>query len=125
MFQTLFGDPNDKKIQQYSQAINEINKLEEIVKKFTDSELQNQTNLFIQRLSQGEKLETLLIESFAVVREASRRVLGLRHFDVQLIGGIVLHKGNIAEIESEDGFLIPVLIIPAHSLYYLNNIYLH
>ena len=78
MFQTLFGDPNDKKIQQYSQAINEINKLEEIVKKFTDSELQNQTNLFIQRLSQGETIEALLIESFAVVREASKRVLGLR-----------------------------------------------
>jgi len=72
MFQTLFGDPNDKKIQEYSQIINGINKLEEKVKEFTDSELQNQTNLFIQRLSQGEKLETFLIESFAVVREASR-----------------------------------------------------
>jgi len=64
MFQTLFGDPNDKKIQEYSQIINGINKLEEKVKEFTDSELQNQTNLFIQRLSQGEKLETFLIESF-------------------------------------------------------------
>lgn len=55
MFQTLFGDPNDKKIQQYSQIINEINKLEEKIKNLTDSELQNQTNLFIERLSQGEK----------------------------------------------------------------------
>jgi preprotein translocase subunit SecA len=75
MFQTLFGDPNDKKIQQYSQIINGINKLEEKIKNLTDSELQNQTNLFIQRLSQGETVDTLLVESFAVVREASKRVL--------------------------------------------------
>ena len=100
MFQTLFGDPNDKKIQQYSQIINEINKLEEKIKNLTDSELQNQTNLFIERLSQGEKVETLLVESFAVVREASKRVLGLRHFDVQLIGGLILHEGKIAEMRS-------------------------
>ena len=88
MFQTLFGDPNDKKIQQYSQIINGINKLEERIKDLTDSALQNQTNSFIQRLSKGENVENLLAESFAVVREASKRVLGLRHFDVQLIGEI-------------------------------------
>jgi preprotein translocase subunit SecA len=114
MFQTLFGDPNDKKIQQYSQTINEINKLEEKVKNFTDSELQNQTNLFIQRLSQGEKLETFLIESFAVVREASRRVLGLRHFDVQLIGGLILHEGKIAEMRTGEGKTL-VAVLPAYA----------
>ena len=114
MFQTLFGDPNDKKIQQYSQTINGINKLEETVKKFTDSELQNQTNLFIQRLSQGEKLETFLIESFAVVREASRRVLGLRHFDVQLIGGLILHEGKIAEMRTGEGKTL-VAVLPAYA----------
>ena len=114
MFQTLFGDPNDKKIQQYSQTINGINKLEGTVKKFTDSELQNQTNLFIQRLSQGEKLETFLIESFAVVREASRRVLGLRHFDVQLIGGLILHEGKIAEMRTGEGKTL-VAVLPAYA----------
>ena len=114
MFQTLFGDPNDKKIQEYSQIINGINKLEEKVKEFTDSELQNQTNLFIQRLSQGEKLETFLIESFAVVREASRRVLGLRHFDVQLIGGLILHEGKIAEMRTGEGKTL-VAVLPAYA----------
>jgi preprotein translocase subunit SecA len=114
MFQTLFGDPNDKKIQQYSQIINGINKLEEKVKNFTDSELQNQTNLFIQRLSQGEKVETFLIESFAIVREASKRVLGLRHFDVQLIGGLILHEGKIAEMRTGEGKTL-VAVLPAYA----------
>ena len=114
MFQTLFGDPNDKKIQQYSQIINEINKLEEKIKNLTDSELQNQTNLFIERLSQGEKVETLLVESFAVVREASKRVLGLRHFDVQLIGGLILHEGKIAEMRTGEGKTL-VAVLPAYA----------
>ena len=114
MFQTLFGDPNDKRIQQYSQTINGINKLEEKVKHFTDSELQNQTNLFIQRLSQGETIETLLVESFAVVREASKRVLGLRHFDVQLIGGLILHEGKIAEMRTGEGKTL-VAVLPAYA----------
>jgi preprotein translocase subunit SecA len=113
MFQTLFGDPNEKKIQQYSQTINGINKLEETIKNLTDSELQNQTNLFIQRLSKGEKIENLLIESFAVVREASRRVLGLRHFDVQLIGGLILHEGKIAEMRTGEGKTL-VAVLPAY-----------
>ena len=114
MFQTLFGDPNDKKIQQYSQIINEINKLEEKIKNLTDSELQNQTNLFIERLSQGENVETLLVESFAVVREASKRVLGLRHFDVQLIGGLILHEGKIAEMRTGEGKTL-VAVLPAYA----------
>ena len=114
MFQTLFGDPNDKRIQQYSQTINSINKLEEKLRNFTDSELQNQTNLFIQRLSQGETIETFLIESFAVVREASKRVLGLRHFDVQLIGGLILHEGKIAEMRTGEGKTL-VAVLPAYA----------
>jgi preprotein translocase subunit SecA len=114
MFQTLFGDPNDKRIQHYSQTINAINKLEEKVKHFTDSELQNQTNLFIQRLSEGENIETFLVESFAVVREASKRVLGLRHFDVQLIGGLILHEGKIAEMRTGEGKTL-VAVLPAYA----------
>jgi preprotein translocase subunit SecA len=113
MFQTLFGDPNDKKIQQYSQIINGINKLEERIKDLTDSALQNQTNSFIQRLSKGENVENLLAESFAVVREASKRVLGLRHFDVQLIGGLILHEGKIAEMRTGEGKTL-VAILPAY-----------
>ena len=113
MFQTLFGDPNDKKIQQYSQVINGINKLEERIKDLTDSALQNQTNSFIQRLSKGENVENLLAESFAVVREASKRVLGLRHFDVQLIGGLILHEGKIAEMRTGEGKTL-VAILPAY-----------
>lgn len=113
MFQTLFGDLNDKKIQQYSQVINAINKLEEKIKTFTDTELQNQTNIFIQKLIRGEKLDNLLIESFGVVREASRRVLGLRHFDVQLIGGLILHEGKIAEMRTGEGKTL-VAILPSY-----------
>jgi len=100
MFQTLFGDPTERKIQEYSEVINKINKLEEKIKILTDTELQNQTNLFIQRLTNGESLDNLVVESFAIVREASRRVLGLRHFDVQLIGGLILHEGKIAEMRT-------------------------
>lgn len=113
MFQTLFGDPNEKKINQYSQVLNEINKLESSIKLLSDKELQNQTNLFINRISNKEHLEDFLSESFAVAREASFRVLGLRHFDVQLIGGIILHEGKIAEMKTGEGKTL-VAILPSY-----------
>jgi len=113
MFQTLFGDPNEKKIKNYSQVINKINKLENKVLDLKDTELQNQTNLFIDRITNGETLEDFLPESFAVVREASRRILGLRHFDVQLIGGLILHEGKIAEMKTGEGKTL-VAILPAY-----------
>ena len=113
MFQTLFGDPNEKKIKNYSQVINKINKLENKVLNLKDTELQNQTNLFIDRITNGETLEDFLPESFAVVREASRRILGLRHFDVQLIGGLILHEGKIAEMKTGEGKTL-VAILPAY-----------
>ena len=113
MFQTLFGDPNEKKIKNYSQIINKINKLENKVLSLKDTELQNQTNLFIDRITNGETLEDFLPESFAVVREASRRILGLRHFDVQLIGGLILHEGKIAEMKTGEGKTL-VAILPAY-----------
>lgn len=113
MFQTLFGDPNEKKINQYSQALNEINKLESSIKLLSDKELQNQTNIFINRISNKEQLEDFLPESFAVAREASFRVLGLRHFDVQLIGGIILHEGKIAEMKTGEGKTL-VAILPSY-----------
>ena len=113
MFQTLFGDPNEKKIKNYAQIINKINKLESKVVSLKDTELQNQTNLFIDRITSGEKLEDFLPESFAVAREASRRILGLRHFDVQLIGGLILHEGKIAEMKTGEGKTL-VAILPSY-----------
>jgi len=114
MFQTLFGDPNEKKIQEYLRTVNHINKLEEKIKSLTDKELQNQTNLFIQRLSKGENVGDLLVESFAIVREASRRVLGLRHFDVQLVGGLILHEGKISEMRTGEGKTL-VAALPSYA----------
>ena len=113
MFQTLFGDPNDRRIQEYSQTVNAINRLEEKIKNLSDTELQNQTNIFIQRLANGDKIDDILSESFSVVREASRRILGLRHFDVQLIGGLILHEGKIAEMKTGEGKTL-VAILPSY-----------
>lgn len=113
MFQTLFGDPNERKIQEYSQMVNSINRLEEKIKNFSDTELQNQTNIFIQRLAIGNNINDVLIESFSIVREASRRILGLRHFDVQIIGGLILHEGKIAEMRTGEGKTL-VAILPSY-----------
>ena len=113
MFQTLFGDPNERKVQEYSNIIQKINKLEEKIKLLSDTELQNQTNVFINRIAKGETVDSLLPEAFAVVREASWRVLGLRHFDVQLIGGLILHEGKIAEMKTGEGKTI-VAVLPAY-----------
>lgn len=113
MFQTLFGDPNERKIQEYSQMVNAINKLEGRIQSFSDAELQNQTNLFIQRLANKDEINDILTESFSVVREASRRILGLRHFDVQLIGGLILHEGKIAEMRTGEGKTL-VAILPSY-----------
>lgn len=113
MFQTLFGDPNERKVQEYSNIIQKINKLEEKIRLLSDTELQNQTNIFINRIARGETVDSLLPEAFAVVREASWRVLGLRHFDVQLIGGLILHEGKIAEMKTGEGKTI-VAVLPAY-----------
>ena len=80
-----------------------INSLEQEVQKLSDDELRNKTVEFKDRLAKGETLDSILPEAFAVVREASKRVLGMRHFDVQLIGGIILHQGRIAEMKTGEG----------------------
>ena len=113
MFQTLFGDPNERKIASYSKHLNQINKLGLEVKQLTDKELQLKTNFFIDRVSKGEDLNDLLEEAFAVVREASDRILGLKHFDVQLLGGIILHEGKIAEMKTGEGKTL-VAILPSY-----------
>ena len=103
-FDRLFNGSNEKEVKKIRKIVEQqINPLEDGLKKLSDSSLANKTNEFKARLAKGEPLDDLLPEAFAVVREASRRVLGMRHFDVQLIGGIVLHRGNIAEMCTGEG----------------------
>ncbi|MFB2773016.1 preprotein translocase subunit SecA [Pelatocladus sp. BLCC-F211] len=103
MLKTLLGDPNARKLKKYQPYITEINLLEEEIKALSDDELKGKTLEFKQRLAKGETLDDILSEAFAVVREAGRRVLGLRHFDVQLLGGVILHTGQIAEMKTGEG----------------------
>ncbi|MFN3370401.1 MAG: preprotein translocase subunit SecA [Sphingomonadaceae bacterium] len=99
----IFGSSNDRYVKSLGPLVRQINALEGRIEALTDAELTDQTRIFRQRLAAGEKLDNLLPEAFATVREASRRVLGMRHFDVQLIGGIVLHRGEIAEMKTGEG----------------------
>ncbi len=99
----LFGTRNDRILKQLWPVAERINALEESVSQLSDEELAAKTPEFRQRLENGESLDDLLPEAFAVVREASRRTLGLRHFDVQLIGGMILHQGKIAEMKTGEG----------------------
>ena len=103
MLKLLLGDPNARKLKKYQPYITEINLLEEDIKPLSDEQLKAKTVEFKQRLSNGETLDDILPEAFAVVRESGRRVLGLRHFDVQLQGGIILHTGQIAEMKTGEG----------------------
>lgn len=96
-------DENVKVIKKLSKKVETINLLEPVIEKLTDAELQSKTEEFKKALAAGKKMEDLLPEAFAVVREASKRVLGMRHFDVQLIGGMVLHEGDIAEMKTGEG----------------------
>lgn len=100
----LFNGSNERDIKKMRQIVEEkINPLELTLKNLSDSSLANKTNEFKARLAKGETLDDILPEAFAVIREASRRVLGMRQFDVQLIGGIILHRGNIAEMSTGEG----------------------
>ena len=99
----FFGSSNDRQIRRYNPLVDKINKLEEIFIKFSDEELMSKTISFRERLSDGEILENILPEAFATVREAAKRTLNQRHFDMQLIGGLVLHEGKIAEMKTGEG----------------------
>ncbi len=99
----IFGSRNQRLLKQYKKVVRQINVLEPVLEKLTDAELQAKTPEFKQRIASGEKLDDLLPEAFAVCREASKRVLKMRHFDVQLIGGMVLHYGKIAEMGTGEG----------------------
>ncbi|WP_347555010.1 preprotein translocase subunit SecA [Robbsia sp. KACC 23696] len=103
ILQKVFGSHNQRLIKQYRKTVAVINALEPQIEKLNDSELQGKTAEFRQRIANGETLDKLLPEAFAVCREASRRVLGMRHFDVQLIGGMALHDGRISEMRTGEG----------------------
>jgi preprotein translocase subunit SecA len=100
---TLFGSSNDRYVKSLRKIVDKVNGFEPTISAMTDEELRNQTAIFRQRLADGAKLDDLLPEAFATVREASQRTLGMRHFDVQMIGGIVLHRGEIAEMRTGEG----------------------
>lgn len=124
MLKRLFGDPNARKIKKLQPYVAEINLLEEEMKKLTDEEMRAKTRQFKEMLAKTKTkeekealLDKILPEAFALVREASVRVLGMRHFDVQLLGGIVLHMGQIAEMKTGEGKTL-VATLPA----YLNGL---
>ena len=99
----FLGDNNDKEIKRLQKTVDKINALEADLQNYTDAKLTGSTEKFRERLQAGETMEDILPEAFAVCREASRRVLGMRHFDVQLMGGMCLHEGKIAEMKTGEG----------------------
>src|SRR5690606_40290874 len=100
LLKALFGSRNDRILKQYRRQVSQINALEPKLEQLSDEQIKGKTVEFRQRLEQGQPLEKLLPEAFAVVREASKRVFGMRHFDVQMIGGNALHNGKIAEMRT-------------------------
>jgi preprotein translocase subunit SecA len=113
LLKKIFGSRNDRLIKQYSAVIRQINALEDGISALSDADLRGKTAEFKTRVADGETLDALLPEAFAVVREAGKRTLGMRHFDVQLVGGIVLHHGKIAEMRTGEGKTL-VATLPAY-----------
>ena len=103
LLKKIFGTKNDREVKALTKIVDQINALEPEYEELSDEELREKTDIFKERLENGETLDDILIEAFATVREASKRVLGLRHYDVQLIGGIVLHQGKITEMKTGEG----------------------
>src|SRR3974377_1327157 len=99
----LFGSSNDRRIRSFRPRVDEINALESDLEVLSDEALRARTDSFKQQLAEGQSLDDILVPAFATVREAAKRTLGQRHFDVQLIGGMVLHEGKIAEMKTGEG----------------------
>ena len=99
----IFGSSNDRKLAEINPIINHINNLESQIEKLSDNQLKDKTSYFKEKLKNGKNLNDILVEAFAVVREAAKRTIGQRHFDVQLIGGVCLHQGKIAEMKTGEG----------------------
>ena len=108
----IFGSRNDRLIKGYNKSVQRINALEPAISALSDDALRAKTAEFKERLAQGETLDDLLPEAFAVVREAGKRVLNMRHFDVQLIGGMILHAGKIAEMRTGEGKTLVATLPP-------------
>ncbi|MDX1594335.1 MAG: preprotein translocase subunit SecA, partial [Gammaproteobacteria bacterium] len=117
VFSKVFGSRNERLLRKLGKIVAQVNAFEEQFAPLSDAELRGKTDTFRARLADGETLDDLLPEAFAVVREAGRRVLEMRHFDVQLIGGMVLHQGRIAEMRTGEGKTL-VATLPS----YLNAI---
>ena len=100
LLKNIFGTSNDRDLRQMRKIVVKINALEDELKLLSDSDLAAQTAVLRERLAVGETLDQVLPRAFAVVRETSQRVLGMRHFDVQMIGGLTLHQGKIAEMRT-------------------------
>ena len=113
LLKKIFGSRNDRLVRQYMHAVRKINALEGEISALSDEALRGKTAEFRQRVANGETLDALLSEAFAVVREAGKRVHGMRHFDVQLVGGMVLHNGKIAEMRTGEGKTL-VATLPAY-----------
>ena len=112
-FGKIFGGSNERAVDELRPIVEEINNLENGVQKLSDEELKNKTAEFRKRLEDGAWLDEILPEAFAVVRDAAKRTLGQRHFDAQLMGGIVLHRGGIAEMKTGEGKTL-VATLPAY-----------
>ncbi|MFT6202168.1 MAG: preprotein translocase subunit SecA [Candidatus Endobugula sp.] len=113
LIRKVFGSKNKREIKRMGKLVDKVNRLEDDLSTLNDEQLKAKTAEFRQRLSEGQTLESLIPEAFAVVREASKRTLGLRHFDVQLIGGLTLHEGRIAEMRTGEGKTL-VSTLPAY-----------
>ena len=113
----VFGSRNSRIIKDYAVYVKSINDLEKVYEKKSDEELKNTTHLLQEKYKKSNNIDELLIEAFAVVREASKRTLGMRHFDEQLMGGIALHHGKISEMKTGEGKTL-VSTLPA----YLNTL---
>ena len=109
----IFGSRNERLLKQSAQTVREINALEPAMAALSDAELAAKTAVFKERVANGEALDAMLPEAFAVVREAGKRMLQMRHFDVQLIGGMMLHNGKIAEMRTGEGKTL-VATLPAY-----------
>ena len=103
MLKKFLGSRNERELKKLNPIVEQIAGFESKMKGLSDEELQAQTPMFKERLAAGESLDDILPEAFATVREASWRVLGMRHYDVQMIGGIILHRGSIAEMKTGEG----------------------
>ena len=113
LLKKVFGSRNDRLIRQYSKSVRAINALEPAMEALSDAELRAKTDEFRSRIADGASLDSVLVEAFAVVREAARRVHGMRHFDVQMVGGMVLHDGKIGEMRTGEGKTL-VATLPAY-----------